>query len=90
MNYYVHWMPSAHDRLEWFWMQPSHQTEILRAANAIDELLAEDPFRHNEVRLGDDFTLIVEPLAVDYVVLEDRRWVVILNVWLIGFLDRDN
>jgi hypothetical protein len=60
---------------------------VLRAANAIDVLLAEDPFRQDAAVVGDESTFIVEPLAVDYRVSHTDRKVYILTVWMIGYLN---
>ena len=59
---------------------------VLRAANAIDKTLGEDPFSA-DVILGDEKTLIVEPLAVDFEVDELKRKVLILHAWNIGFFE---
>ena len=76
--------------MERLWIAAANQAAVLRAANAIDDYLAEDPYRNDAVRVGDENTFIVEPLAVDYEVFESERRVVILTVWLIGHLDRNN
>ena len=59
---------------------------VLRAANAIDAILARDP-RSADVIVGGENTLIIEPLAVDFPVDEARQKVLILFVWLIGYLN---
>ena len=87
MSYFVVWTPAAHDRLEQFWMDAEDNQAVLRAANAIDVLLAEDPFRQDAADVGDECTFIVEPLAVDYRVSEADRKVHILTVWMIGYLN---
>jgi hypothetical protein len=89
MNYHVHWTPAAHDLLERIWMSAADPRLVLRAANAIDHTLSEDPWS-SDVVLGDEKTLIVEPLAVDFEVDELRRRVLILHVWTIGFLEDRN
>lgn len=66
MKYFVRWLPAAHDRLERIWMAAADKRAVLRAANAIDDWLAEDPNRDDAILLGEESTLIVEPLAVDY------------------------
>jgi hypothetical protein len=43
MSYFVEWKPAAHDRLERMWMTAEDPRLILRAANAIDDILARDP-----------------------------------------------
>jgi len=79
MNYFVIWSPDAHDRLERIWMAAGDKRAVLRAANAIDILLAEAPFRQDAMILGDECTFIVEPLAVDYRVSEvDQRFTSLL------------
>jgi hypothetical protein len=80
MNYHVQWKPVAHDRLESIWMAAEDPRVVLRAANAIDGVLARDPWSA-DVCLGDENTLVIEPLAVD----ETQRKVIILHVWMIGF-----
>ncbi len=87
MNYRVDWSPAAHDRLERLWVTAVNQAAVLRAANAIDYYLAEDPYRQDAHRIGDESTIIVEPLAVDYEILETERRVAIIAVWMIGFLE---
>jgi hypothetical protein len=90
MSYHVQWTPSAHDRLELLWMNGgAEQAYVLRAANAIDAYLAHDPHRVIASRIGDERTFVVEPLAVDFAIFEHERRVIILSVWMIGFLDRD-
>jgi hypothetical protein len=87
MNYRVDWSPAAHDHLERLWMAAENQASVLRAANAIDHYLAEDPFRHDAHRIGDENSFIVEPLAVDYEIFKPSYRVVIVAVWMIGFLE---
>lgn len=89
MNYYVEWTPTAHDLLERFWMAAGDPRLVLRAANAIDAILARDP-HSADVVVGDENTLIVEPLAVDFHVDEARRRVLILYAWMIGYLHDDD
>jgi hypothetical protein len=87
MSYRVEWTAIAHDRLEQLWMAAEDSRLILRAANAIDDRLGRDPWS-KEMCLGDEKSLIVEPLAVDYHVNEQSRTVFIISVWMIGFLER--
>jgi hypothetical protein len=79
-------MPHAHDRLEQIWMAARDPRLILRAANAIDTILARDPWSA-DVIVGTENTLIIEPLAVDFHVDEDQRKVLIAFVWMIGYFD---
>jgi len=86
MNYHVHWTPAAHDLLERIWMSAADPRLVLRAANAIDKTLGEDPWSA-DVFVSDEKTLIVEPLAVDFEIHESGRRVLILHVWKIGFFE---
>jgi len=52
MNYRVDWSPTAHDRLEELWVAAENQSAVLRAANAVDNYLAEDPYRHDAHRIA--------------------------------------
>ena len=63
---------------------------VLNAANTIDSLLADDPYRNDAIVVGDENTFIVEPLAVDYVVFDDANRVLVLRVWMIGYLADQN
>ena len=67
-------------------MEADDSNVIFRAANAIDDSLARDPWSA-DVCLGDENTLIVEPLALDFHVDEVQHKVFIIHVWMIGFLD---
>jgi hypothetical protein len=88
MNYRVDWTASAHDRLEKIWMAAEDNRAVLNAANRIDYLLADNPYRDDAISLGDEPTFIVEPLAVDFEVVENECRVIILDVWMIGHLDQ--
>ena len=89
MNYVVAWRAAAHERLEQIWMAAADKRDVLRAANRIDYLLADNPFLSRAILLSEDSTLIVEPLAVDYDVSETDRRVFINSVWMIGYLNDD-
>jgi hypothetical protein len=88
MSYFVEWKPAAHDRLERMWMMAENPSLITRAASAIDGILAHDPWGA-DVILGNENTLIVEPLAVEFQVDEGQHKVEIIHVWMIGFLNND-
>jgi hypothetical protein len=89
MTYFVQWRPDAHDRLERIWMAADDPRVVLRAANAIDKSLARDPWSA-DVCVGEENTLIVEPLAVEFEVQEAIRKVIILHVWMIGNLEESD
>jgi hypothetical protein len=87
MSYFIAWTGHAHDRLERIWMAADNKRAITSTADAIDALLAADPFRGDAVIVGEEHTFIVEPLAVDYRVNFAARTVYILSVWMIGYLN---
>ena len=89
MNYFVDWRPAAHERLEQIWMAATDKRDVLRAANRIDYLLAKNPRLDDATSMGEESTLIVEPLAVDFRVSETEHKVFILSVWMIGHLHDD-
>jgi hypothetical protein len=90
MSYYVRWTGHTHDRVERIWMAADDKRAITKAADAIDLLLADDPFRFDAITIDDEQTFIVEPLAVDYRVDEKTRTVYILSVWMIGYLNESS
>jgi hypothetical protein len=90
MKYRVDWIDLAQERLEAIWTAATNKLAVFNASNTIDSLLAKDPYRNEAIFGGNEHTLIVEPLAVDYVILEDARLVLVLRVFLLGFLaDQD-
>jgi hypothetical protein len=51
--------------------------------------LINNPYHPDAILLGDENTLIVEPLAVDFTVFEADTRVLVINVWMIGYLNDD-
>jgi len=86
MSYIVEWTTSAEDRLEKLWASAADKLAVLYAVKTIDSLLADDPYRHDAIMLGDENTFIIEPVAVDYVVFEDVKRVLVLRGWWVGYL----
>ena len=90
MNYFVEWRAAAHERLEQIWMAAADRRDVLRAANRLDYLLANNPHLDEATQLGEgEGKLIVEPLAVDFKLSETERKVFITSVWMIGHLHDD-
>ena len=67
-------------------MAAPNKAAITRAADVIDRILEDDPYSHDAILLGEEKTLIVEPLAADFEVFKDQQKVLVLNVWMIGYL----
>ncbi len=83
MKFKVTWLPSAENRLAELWLGSRIASQITRAADQLDALLAENPFAVGESR-SDDFRIAFEsPLAITLLVDEPAREVVILHVWLL-------
>jgi hypothetical protein len=74
MKYRVDWIDLAQKRLEMIWTAATNKLAVLNASNTIDSLLAEDPFRKEAIAARNEYTFVVEPLAVDYVVFETWGW----------------
>jgi len=90
MNYRDDWIPLAQERLEMIWTSATNKLAVLNASNTIDSILADNPFRKEAIVAPNEYTFIVEPLAVDYVVFEDAKLVLVLRVFMVGFLaDQD-
>jgi len=90
MKYRVNWTTSAEVSFERIWKLAADKLGVLNTVRTIDSLLADDPYRTDAVVQGNENTLIVEPLAVDYAVFEDVKQVLVLKVWMIGYLaDQD-
>ncbi|HEY2414675.1 MAG TPA: hypothetical protein VGI40_20690 [Pirellulaceae bacterium] len=86
MKYRVDWITAAEISFERIWTLTADKLGILNTAIKIDSLLADDPYRPEAVVQGNERTLIIEPLAVDYAVFEDAMQVIVLKVWMIGYL----
>ena len=87
MKYTVGWLTSAQDELTRIWLDADRREAVRNAADEIDRVLAIDPFLKDAVVLGDERTLIIEPLAVDFRVFEQDQKVIVGAVWMIGFLE---
>ena len=86
MKYRVDWIDLAQERLEMIWTAATNKLAVLNASNTIDSLLADDPFRKEAIVTSHEYTFISEPLAVDYVVFDDAKLVLVLRVFMVGFL----
>jgi hypothetical protein len=86
MKYRANWASSAEVSFERIWTVCTDKLSVLHTAKTIDSLLTADPYRTEAVVQGNERTLVIEPLAVDYAVFEDAKQVIVLKVWMIGYL----
>lgn len=77
------WIPSAENRLAELWLGSRIASQITRAADQLDKLLAENPLAVGESRSADIRIAFESPLAVTFLVDEAAGEVVILHVWLL-------
>jgi len=81
VKYTVDWVPTAERDLATIWVDALDQQEITDAANAIDQMLANNPLGVGESREGSDRILIEGPLAVSYDVIAADHIVAVWQVW---------
>jgi len=82
MRYTVLWVPSAQQDLAAIWIDAADRSAVASAADTIDTVLREDPYRQGESREGATRILFAPPLAIDFEVLEEDRIVRVLTVWM--------
>jgi hypothetical protein len=82
MNYTVVWEQEAEDALALLWTNAADQAAVTSAADAIDRLLARDPYGHGESRSAKSRILFVPPLVVLYTVSDSNRTVYVTAVGL--------
>ena len=83
MRYTVTWVPAAQDELARIWMNAADRNQITRAAALIDRILGSDPTRR-AVPEGDEYRLVVRPLAVLFSFSPDDCLARVLEVILLG------
>ena len=83
MKFTVTWIKSAENRLADLWMGSRIASQITRAADRLDGLLAEKPLVVGESRSANLRIAFEHPLAINYLVDETTKRVVIVDVWLI-------
>jgi hypothetical protein len=84
VKFKVTWIPSAENRLAELWLGSRIASQITRAADRLDTLLAENPSAVGESR-SEDFRIAFEsPLAITFLVDEAASEVVILHVWILS------
>jgi hypothetical protein len=75
MNFTVDWKPDADDNLADVWTAAHDQTDMTRAADLADQLLARDPLGLGEYLSEGLWRLRVPPLVVHYTIDFARRHV---------------
>ncbi len=81
MKYTVIWMPKAQDELAELWLQASDRADVTAAANDIERLLERTPNQIGETLFDTVRSYELDPLAVEFEVIDDDRLVNVLSVW---------
>jgi hypothetical protein len=82
MPYRVFWSPDAELRYKTLLAGSNEAAALVEAARDLDEQLHSNPdelgeSRHENIRVG-----FLEPLALEFEVLEDVKTVIVFNVWV--------
>lgn len=82
MPYRVFWSPDTERRYKTLLAASSEAAVLVEAARQIDQQLHSNPndfgeSRHEIIRIG-----FLEPLALEFEVLEDAKTVIVFNVWI--------
>ena len=75
---------SVEEDLAAIWVNASDSQEATDAANLMDRLLANDPWKIGESREGNTRIVVVEPLAICCDVIVDDCRVLIWQLWRWG------
>src|SRR5262249_13178592 len=81
MRYTVEWLPTAEDDLARLWLNASDRDIIVATADAIDAVLARDPYSQSESRPDRARIMFMLPLWVLFDVDETRQMVSVWAVW---------
>jgi hypothetical protein len=81
MRYTVLWTPTAEQELAAIWTASADRSAVTAASKEIDRTLSVDPELKGEVSFDTVRTLVVDPLGVDFEVVEADRIVYVLAVW---------
>jgi hypothetical protein len=81
MKFTVTWTSRAEADLAQLWNESKDQTAIARAADTIDRILQFNPQKKGDGNYDAIRTLVVDPLGVDFEVVEDDLLVYVLSVW---------
>jgi hypothetical protein len=82
MKYQVFWMPAAEERLTELWLlHIGERRRIRNAGDHIDALLESDPENCGQVLFDTVRTVAIDPLSVEFEVMQADRKVVVLSVY---------
>jgi plasmid stabilization system protein ParE len=80
MTFTVTYKPSAEHELADIWINASDRQAVAAAANRIDQLLRTNPHQQGEARDENIRVLVERPLAVQFEIHDEDRWVEVLRV----------
>jgi len=81
VSYTVTWHPKAENELATIWMAAPDRNAVTSAAAELDRQLEDDAGNVGESRTGKRRITFVKPLAIIFEVDEDKRTVVLGQVW---------
>ncbi|MGE3808918.1 MAG: hypothetical protein AB7K24_30000 [Gemmataceae bacterium] len=81
MRFTVAWTDAAAQELAALWMAAVDRNSLTRAANVIDQLLAQNPSTLGNQSFDTVRTLVIPPIGVDFEVVVDDLRVWVLSVW---------
>ncbi len=81
MKYTVVWVPAALMELATVWNDADDRGAVAAASDEIDRQLGRVPGALGESRGGNVGVLFLDPLAIDFEVVEDDCLVTVLAVW---------
>jgi len=81
MRFRIVWTPQATIELTDVWLNAANPAAVTAATNAIDALLAADPYAVGTHSFATVYECAHGPLGVEYEVDDANRSVSVLNVW---------
>jgi hypothetical protein len=81
VRYNVAWTPTAEQQLAALWLTSVDRAAVTSATATIDQVLSVDPEQHGTPNFDTVRTLVVEPIGVDFEVVDADRIVYVLTVW---------
>ncbi len=81
MKYHVRWLPRAEQELAALWLDTLRRAAVTRAAQLLDQQLAQAPGHLGESRPRGRRVHFEAPLGILFRVLEDVQEVEVIHVW---------